>query len=216
MDRAQLGQFTGFSNDRALLVTERRPPGEMHNVDLSASVTPSETRPRATMEFHTVFQFHGPYVWHTLRRLGVHAGDLEDQTHEVFLQVYHQFAEYDPARPIRPWLFAFAFHKALKYRSRAQHRFEVIWHEGEVADPNPTALDALLTKEAIDLAHAALSELELGQRAVFILHELDGCAMPEVAATLELPLNTAYSRLRLARAAFEKAARRLRVRRGEP
>jgi RNA polymerase sigma-70 factor (ECF subfamily) len=188
----------------------------MHNVDLPAIVTHSESDPRAAMEFHTVFQFHGPYVWHTLRRLGVHPSDLEDQTHEVFLQVFHQFAEYDPTRPIRPWLFAFAFRKALKYRGRAQHRLEVMGHESEVADPHPTALDALLRKEALDLAHAALSGLELGQRAVFILHELDGCAMPEIAATLDLALNTAYSRLRLARAAFEKAARRLRLRQGEP
>jgi len=190
--------------------------GQVQRVDSSAVVTPSDAGNPATVEFHTVFQFHAPYVWHTLRRLGVAPGDLEDQTHEVFLQVYRQLVEYNPARPIRPWLFAFAFRKASEYRRSGQRRFEVAGHEHDVADPKLTALDALLEKEALDLGHAALSQLELGQRAVFVLHELDGCSMPQVAKALELPLNTAYSRLRLARAAFEKSVRRLRTKRGEP
>jgi RNA polymerase sigma-70 factor (ECF subfamily) len=47
------------------------------------------------------------------------------------------------------------------------------------------------------------------------LHEIDGCAMPEIALALALPLNTAYSRLRLAREQFHAAVRRERLRRGE-
>lgn len=189
---------------------------QVYEVDLPAVTNPTDAESQAPVEFHTVFQFYSPYVWHTLRRLGVAPGDLEDQTHEVFVQVYHQLAVFDPARPIRPWLFAFAYRKASEYRRRGQHRFEVTGDERDAVDPQPTALDAMLRKEALDLGQAALSELELGQRAVFVLHELDGCPMPEVARALEIPLNTAYSRLRLARAAFEKSVRRLRAKRGEP
>jgi RNA polymerase sigma-70 factor (ECF subfamily) len=41
--------------------------------------------------------------------------------------------------------------------------------------------------------------LDDDKRAVFVLHDLDGTSMPVVAESLEIPLNTAYSRLRLAR-----------------
>lgn len=184
-------------------------------MDLPAIANSPNESP-ALIEFHTLFQFHSAYVWHTLRRLGVASSDLEDQTHEVFVQVYHQLAAFDPARPIRPWLFAFVFRKASEYRRRGQRRFEVPSDEREIADPQPTALEAMLRKEELDLGHAALCELELGQRAVFALHELDGCPMPEVARALEIPLNTAYSRLRLGRSAFDKSVRRLRAKRGEP
>jgi len=197
-------------------MTDLTRSSQVYEVDPSAVADRLEAESPAPVEFHTVFQFHSPYVWHTLRRLGIAPSDLEDQTHEVFVQVYHQLAAYDPTRPIRPWLFAFAFRKASAYRRSGQHRFEVVGDERETVDPHPSALDALLRKEAVDLGHAALGELELHQRAVFVLHELDGCPMPEVARTLELPLNTAYSRLRLGRAAFEKAVRRLRAQRGEP
>jgi RNA polymerase sigma-70 factor (ECF subfamily) len=68
----------------------------------------------------------------------------------------------------------------------------------------------------LDLGYRALDELDLAQRAVFVMHDLDGVAIPEIASMLGIPLNTAYSRLRLARTAFDRAVRRLRAKRGEP
>ena len=51
--------------------------------------------------------------------------------------------------------------------------------------------------------------------ATQLLHEIEGHAMPEIAEVLSIPLNTAYSRLRLARQDYERAMRRLRAQRGE-
>jgi len=44
---------------------------------------------------------------------------------------------------------------------------------------------------------------------------MDGIPMPEVAEALGVPLNTAYSRLRLARRDFQAAARRSGLDRGD-
>ena len=55
------------------------------------------------------------YVWNALRRLGVREADLDDEVNEVFLRVHRQLAQYDPSRPIRPWLFAFAARVAAAY-----------------------------------------------------------------------------------------------------
>ena len=41
------------------------------------------------------------------------------------------------------------------------------------------------------------------------MHDIDGHVMPDIAAALGVPLNTAYSRLRLARADFAAAVKRL-------
>ena len=53
---------------------------------------------------------------------------------------------------------------------------------------------------------------ELSRRAVFVLHELDGFTCEEIARTLEIPIGTSYSRLRLARQDFSAAMHRFRAR----
>jgi RNA polymerase sigma-70 factor (ECF subfamily) len=66
------------------------------------------------------------------------------------------------------------------------------------------------------LVMRALDTLDLQRRAVFVMSELGGHTMPEIAETLSVPLNTAYSRLRLARQDFESAVRRLQPARRAP
>ncbi len=151
-------------------------------------------------------------MWTTLRRLGARPSELDDLTHDVFVQVLRHLDEYDQARPIKPWLFGFAFRIASEDRRRVRRRPELVVDTLEAVDLGPTPVEHLLAQERRELAWAVLSELELDQRAVFILHELDGCPIPEVAAGLGIPVPTAYSRLRLARADFNRIARRLRSR----
>jgi RNA polymerase sigma-70 factor (ECF subfamily) len=176
---------------------------------------PDVAQPLARPEFPTVFREHLGYVWHALRRLGVRERDLEDVTHDVFLAVFRKLEQYDPARPLRPWLFGFAFRVASDYRERARHRWEVAGDLDATPDERPNAFDGVVQRQTLEVARRALEALELGRRAVFILHELDECPMPEVALALGIPVNTAYSRLRLARADLAATLRRLRSR-GEP
>lgn len=70
-------------------------------------------------------------------------------------------------------------------------------------------LDKLSAERARDVVMEALQSVQMDRRAIFVLSELDGHAMPEIAETLSIPLNTVYSRLRLARETFTAAARRI-------
>ena len=163
-------------------------------------------------EFPQIFERHAAYVWTTLRRLGAQARDLDDLTHDVFVSVFRHLDEYDPARPIKPWLFGFAFRVASDNRRRMRRRPEVLGEPFDTHDPSPNAVEQLLARERRELAWAALETLELGRRAVLVLHELDGHPIPEVARSLGIPLATAYSRLRLARQDFDRAASRFSAR----
>jgi len=165
-------------------------------------------------DFQAIFSCQFQYVWNALRRLGIPDRDLEDVTHDVFLRVYRQLHRYDRARPVRPWLFAFAFRVASDYRRLASHRREVLDSPMDSVDPEPTAIDRLLRAEMLSAGRAALDTLEMGRRAVFILYELDGCSMQEIALALEIPVNTAYSRLRLAREQFQAILERTQRSRG--
>lgn len=182
----------------------------------TADPTAADVAPSATggepLEFTAIFQRECSYVFHTLRRLGVRERDLEDVAHEVFLTIHKKLAEYDRSRPLRPWIFAFAYRFAADYRKRAQYRREVASDEIEPVDSIDPIDERLDAARARQLVVDALEALDLDKRAVFVMHEIDGVAIPEVARTLGIPLNTAYSRLRLAREAFAQSVKRVRAR----
>lgn len=156
------------------------------------------------------------YVTSTLRRLGVREAEVLDQAQEVFLVVHARLADYDPTRPLKPWLFGIAYHHACRFRALARHRRELL-DDGAgadvAADPGAGPDAALEASRRRALVLEALEGVEMSRRAVFLLMDLDGERAPEVSLALGLPLNTVYSRLRLARADFAAAVKRIEARR---
>ncbi len=162
--------------------------------------------------FRSLFDHQLPYVWTTLRRLGVPERDREDLCHEVFFRVHQRLSTYDPSRPPKPWLCAFAVRVAAEHRRRAHVQREDLGSADDVADravAPPTEPDD--RKELVDLA---LDALDIDRRAVLVLHDLDGETVPDIARGLGIPEGTVYSRLRAARAEFSAAVRRLKRRDG--
>jgi len=169
----------------------------------------------AAPDFRELFETQFSYVWHVLKRLGVAERDLEDMAQQVFLQVHGQLAKFDTRRPIRPWLFSFAYNAASNYRALSRHRVELSIVAPEQTCPKAAADEQLITRQELELAELALSRVPLDRRAVLLLHEVEGHSMPEIAESLNVPLNTAYSRLRLARQEYEQIVKRLRAQRGD-
>ncbi|HEX6836979.1 MAG TPA: sigma-70 family RNA polymerase sigma factor [Polyangia bacterium] len=161
-----------------------------------------------SVEFPAIYRAEFGYVWSTLRRLGVDQRDLRDLCHDVFVVVFTNLAAYDPRRPLRPWLFGIAFRIASNDRRSARRRREIPVARDAQASA-PLADEVMLRNERQRLVLRALEEMDLDKRAVFVMHDIDGHVMPEIAATLGIPINTAYSRLRLARADFAAAVARI-------
>jgi RNA polymerase sigma-70 factor, ECF subfamily len=177
-----------------------------------------ETRTvEAAPSIEVLFRQEYSYVFHTLRRLGVHERDLEDVAQEVFLTVHAILDDYDRGRPLKPWLFGIAYRHALRYREKARHRRERIDSSpgSDAVAPQGTE-ENVAVREARAVVLAALESVEDHRRAVFVMTEIDGFTAPEIAEALGIPLNTVYSRLRLARAEFERGARRIAGREGQP
>lgn len=166
--------------------------------------------------FVEVFRAEHRGVATLLRRLGVHPGDVEDVTQELFLVVHRRWGDYDPARPVRPWLRAFAVRVAADYRQSARVRRERTDDEVDPTDERPSAHDQLADHQRRALVMEALDALSPERRDVMVLIDLEESSAPEAADALGIPLNTAYSRLREARKDFAAAVRRIQLRRGEP
>ncbi len=154
-------------------------------------------------------------MYNALRRFGVQERDLEDVLHDTFVKISRRLDAYDPSRPLRPWLAAFAFRTASDYRRRLQHRNELVALDPPSrSDDAPLPDEILAKREARALVLRALEAVKMDRRAVFVMHDLDGFSVPEIAQSLDVPLNTAYSRLRLARREFTAAVKRIQLKRG--
>lgn len=159
--------------------------------------------------FNEVFQTEFSYLCRTLRRLGVLEAELDDVAQEVFVSVYRHLDEYDVDRPLRPWLFSFAFRHAANHRRLARHRREKASSDQESQSHRPSPEEDLQRSEDRALILEALNQVKLERRAILIMHDIDGFSVPEIAETLEVNPNTVYSRLRLARHDLEKAVRKI-------
>ena len=153
--------------------------------------------------FDEVYAAHFAYVWRVLRTFGVADGALEDAAQDVFVVVHRRLPEFEGRAAITTWLFAIARRVAQAHR-RKDGRTDPL--EEEPAGGADT-FAAFSRAQAAATVMSILDTMDEDKRMVFALVELEQLSVPEVARMLELNLNTAYSRLRLARHAFELAVR---------
>jgi RNA polymerase sigma-70 factor (ECF subfamily) len=186
----------------------------MTRVDVStASSSETETSHGAPLVFAEVFRENVPFAWRCLRRLGVPEKDVEDVCQEVFLVVHKKLGEFDHRSSVRAWIYGICARKASDHRRLAYQRRERV--EETLPDPGvlPTQGEAIDRKRALSFLDRTLTELDDDKRSVFVLYEIEGLSMNEIASAIGCPLQTAYSRLHAARKFVEAACQREQARR---
>lgn len=147
-----------------------------------------------------VVREHAPFVGRALRYLGVPDRNLADACQEVFLVVHRRREIFEEGTSMKAWLRSIALGVARNARRSEARRRE----SPEDAAPLAFAPDdpelALSRRQERDRALALLASLSAEQREVLVLYEVEQLTMQEIVGMLGVPLQTGYSRLRLARA----------------
>lgn len=156
--------------------------------------------------FEKVYRRELPFVWAAARRLGVPPAAIDDAVQDVFVTAYRRWGDLHADVSPRAWLYGVTRRVAFRYRrshARTVRRKAAVARgvEGSVATQHRER------DEAHDV-DAVLAVLEPNRREVFVMAELLEMTAPEIAAQLEIPVNTVYSRLRLARRELEPRLRR--------
>jgi RNA polymerase sigma-70 factor (ECF subfamily) len=172
-------------------------------------VAPVEAAPALTLA--EIYDQHAAMVWRALRALGVPDDRMDDAVQDVFVVVHRRLAEFEARSALTTWLYGIARRVASDHRrrdARAQSRQDEISDQLEA--PGGTPFEHAERHQAARLLGEILAELDDDRREVFVLIELEQLSAPDAAQVLGVPLNTVYSRLRIARQRFEIAlARRL-------
>lgn len=152
-------------------------------------------------------RYQGP-VLRVVRLLGVPVADREDVAQEVFLRVFRHLHRYQHGRSFSAWVYRVAVNGVHDFRLRSgrRRRDESPWSEDAdlVADTARDPEEAALREELRRRLEQALDRLSERERAVFVLHEMEGLETREVAHALGVTAITVRRHLGLARGRLRK------------
>ncbi len=192
-------------------------------VDSEPSPAPAEEGPTCT--FDEVYGTYFPFVWRSVRRLGVPERAVDDVVQDVFVVVHRRLSDFEGRSSVKTWLFGIVL------RTVRDHRRTLRRKPGQLGTPqcegsDGTGMDCLTASnddgphesaakaQAVRLLHVLLDTLDDEKREVFVLAELEQMAVPEIAMAIDVNANTVYARLRAARHAFDEALARHHARDG--
>lgn len=148
--------------------------------------------------FQEVFRTHAARLFRALVGLGVREADADDVLQEVMLVVHRKLPEFD-GRSLESWLYGICLRQASDYRRSARVRRELAMETVPDAMLDPPQAGQSDARRLEQRLLAVLDELDDDKRAAFVLFEIEERKLREVAEAMGCPLQTAYSRLQVAR-----------------
>jgi RNA polymerase sigma-70 factor, ECF subfamily len=151
-----------------------------------------------------LFEQHFDFIWRLLRRQGLAAPDADDAAQQVFMIASRKIDAVAEGSE-RSFLYGAALRVAANVRRGMTRRREVA-HETLDAEPAAEASpdDRAELTRAWALLDELLAELPGELARVLALAEIEELEVAEIASLERIPVGTAASRLRRARAAFRE------------
>lgn len=131
--------------------------------------------------------------------VGTHE-DAEDAVQEAFLHAYRALHRFRPEQAFGAWLHRIVVNASLDLTRRRKVRAAEELPES-VAAPFRDAAEGADLRERLESALTLLTER---QRAVIVLHDVEGYKHAEIGAMLDIPEGTARSDLHHARVALRR------------
>ncbi len=133
--------------------------------------------------------------------------DAEDATQETFLAVYRNIQNFRGEAKFTSWLYRIAYNQAVqilrkRQRDRGQVRVDDIEDADEFFLPDditPLPEEFLQSQQLRECIQELLMELSPKLRAAFVLHEIEGLPLREVAEILEASESAVKMRVHRAR-----------------
>jgi RNA polymerase sigma-70 factor (ECF subfamily) len=134
-------------------------------------------------------------VRRVLRRSIGPGNDVEDQVQEVFLRFYRNRAHLRNPAALRSFLFGITLRVAAsELRSRRIRGWLRLTSDGVLDDRAAPHVDAD-AREAVKRLYAILDRLDTESRLAFVLHQVEGMELLDVASSLGVSLATVKRRL---------------------
>jgi RNA polymerase sigma-70 factor (ECF subfamily) len=157
-------------------------------------------RAQDPMAFRAFVVRYERMVFALLSRMLGRGPEVEDLAQETFVRAYRAFPDFDPDGPakVSTWLLTIATRLALDWRKKRRLDSEPLDDSVPAASRSTPEL-TLERRELGEAIAAAAAALPDDQRAALVLSEMHGLSIAEIADALDVPENTAKTRLYRAR-----------------
>ena len=148
--------------------------------------------------FATLYRLTSAKLFGVCLRICGERQAAEDVLSEVYLTIWRRAGAFEPGRasPIS-WLATIARNRAIDWRRSAGRKLAVTLDDApEVADPEPSAEDRLVTSGEDHRLHLCLDQLEDKQRGAIRTAFFEGLTYAELAEREGVPLGTMKSWVR--------------------
>jgi RNA polymerase sigma-70 factor (ECF subfamily) len=184
---------------RPILVSEVPSPVVSDAADERAWILVAQGGDQAA--FGQLVRRHQRRAYAVARAIVLNHEDAEDAVQEAFLHAYRALDRFRPDQAFGAWLHRIVANAALDLTRRRKVREADELPESVASPFRDPAESSDLRKRLRD----ALAELPARQRAVIVLHDIEGFKHAEIGKTLDIPEGTARSDLHYARARLREA-----------
>lgn len=162
-----------------------------------------------SVAWKVLYHRYFPVVQTFLRRLGVSREDLDDVTQEVFLGTFRSLKTFRGDAEFQTWLYRLCLTAtSRRHRKGKVHEALLFLLRREKTSASVEELSATPDLER-RILERALSRLGNGERAVFVLYELEGVSGKRIAEIVGCPEATVWRRLHYARQTFKAELEKL-------
>ena len=162
--------------------------------------------------FESIYAQYFEFVRFSARYFGVTLAAMDDVVQEIFMVIHRKIGTLRQPASLRSWIYSIVRRTVTDYHrtQRTRHASDLVLslYVETQQETQPTPQDLTEQSEAAQVLKGLLEEIDPRKREVLMLVEGEGMTVPEISTGLEIPLDTAYTRLRAGRIAFEAALRR--------
>lgn len=144
------------------------------------------------------------YAYRVAFRMLAHQEDTKDVVQEAFIKVWNNISRYNEKAKFTTWLYSIVTNLCIdKLRKRKNHS-DILCEEALEKVDHLNEEDQFERKDLASIITCIANELSPKQHAIFVLRDLEGLEMEEIASITKLPAASVKSNLCHARKAIRE------------
>ena len=169
-----------------------------HARKAAANEPAAKARAREAGLLEAAFNQHQAELLGTLYYLVGNLEDARDALQEAFIKCWRHQEEIGQVRNLKAWIFRVALNTGRDLRSSAWRRRREPLADAELSAAHHSPAGELVHAEEVTRVRIAVMDLRPEEQEVFLLRQNGELTYEEIARTLDIPVNTAKTRMRLA------------------